>query len=108
MPKSRGHERLEIINGLFVHHLESASLNKALFYTEMLKKQAYDMKDTLWIIRSHNAKGFVLLTEGLLNESLEELQKGRLMTSCIISKRDIQLCFEIKTEEKMTLTKPTL
>ena len=80
LPKSRGHERLEIINGLFVHHLESASLNKALFYTEMLKKQAYDMKDTLWIIRSHNAKGFVLLTEGLLNESLEELQKGRLMT----------------------------
>jgi signal transduction histidine kinase len=80
LPKSKGHERLEIINGLFVHYLESANLKKALFYTEMLKKQAYDMQDTIWMIRSHNASGYVLLTEGLLNESLEELQKGRLMT----------------------------
>lgn len=75
LPEAQGKERWDISYKLFVANLE-VSNKKALFYTEINYEEAFRLKDTMKMVMSANARGFVLFKMGKFKEANRDFNTG--------------------------------
>lgn len=75
LPEAQGNERWEISYQLFIANLE-VSNKKALFYTEINYEEAFRLKDTMKMVKSANARGYVLFQLGKFKEASRDFNTG--------------------------------
>lgn len=85
LPEAQGEDRWEISYGLFRNYLD-LNLKKSLFYAEMNYEEALRLNDSLRMVKSANARGFVSFRLGIFKNAsrdytfaiqLAKIQEGR-------------------------------
>lgn len=98
LPLSQGQERWEISYQLFMENLEG-NLKKSLFYTEMTYEEAFNLQDTLKMVKSANARGFVFFKLGKFKEATRDFKTGRELAE-IQEKKKVPQEKEYRTQRK--------
>lgn len=76
LPKQRGKERIVTCHNIFKEYYDRDQLRKAAQYAEIALTESRALKDTFWIVKSLNARGYSFGAVGKLNASIVDFNEA--------------------------------